>query len=241
MADDQMNTFVREPFFPEGKKDHEMNEINTEYLRNASPLPESDSEYESEMELEPIEEHPGPHLSIVHQPTAWQMTQQVGFQAFIWLQFIWSVLQVVTQKGMVVGKSVVRSLQPKHYVFFQGSHYPYRAQDYTLAGPGVAPVEWYYDADKKLFISSQLYNTTTEFDTHHLEWLCAEIKYNDLTLYDITEYIEQVKYAGSTKPSASRVLAAWSIESGIVLNAKDGVTLHTLNEDGSESQLTLRS
>ncbi len=205
---------------------------NTDPLRFANPLPDSDSEEET---------HEVPHLepAVPHHIVAWQMTQRYSLEAFIWLQFFWSVLSYVTSKTIVVGKSVVRSLQAPLYVFFKGSDYPYRFQDVNVNGPGVAPVEWYYDADKCIFISASLYNTSTEYDTHHIEWLSAEIKYNSMVLYDITDHVEQVRWAGSSAPTSSQVLAAWSLKTGIVLNIKDSLTLHTLNADGTESQIPI--
>ena len=65
------------------------------------------------------------------------------------------------------------------------------------------------------------------------------MKYNDLVLYDISEFLQEVKWSGLERPSAARVLAAWSLDSGIVLNSVNGITLSTINEDGTESNLDL--
>jgi hypothetical protein len=166
--------------------------------------------------------------------------RQFGFQALLWLQLLWNLLSYAASTTQSVSRSVLRGLQSQVYVFFKESNYPYRLQDTNLIGPGIAPVDWYYDADKKLFLASNLYNTTTEYTTHHLEWLTGQIKYNDLILYDISDYVQEVKWAGSTKPSAARVLAAWSTHSGIVLNNVESVVLQVINEDGTESSLPIR-
>lgn len=241
MADYQMNAVNL------AQQDHEINEVNsavlpapreqddqvnTEPLRNASPLPESDTE--SEDQQDEIEEAPVA-LAYPNQIT-WQ---RVTIEAFLWIQFIWRWLSYLSSKTAVVTTGVVRSLQSKTYVFFQGSNYPYRLQEYSLAGPGVAPVEWFFDADKKVFLDSRVYNTPANQETHHFEWLSGEIRYNDLMLYDISDFLEEIKWGGAQKPSPSRVLAAWSLHSGIVLNGKDGLVLHTINEDGSESNLPI--
>lgn len=210
--------------------------VNTEPLRNAPVLPESDSEEEQE------QTHTVAHLTpaVPQHIVAWQMTQRYTLEALLWIQFFWSILRVVTAKSIIVGKSVVRALQPQNYVFFKGSDIPYRAQDYTVSGPGVAPIEWYYDAEKYTFISSTLYNTSTDYETHHLSWLSAEIKYNNMVLYDITDHVEQIRWAGTDAPTATHVLSTWSLQSGVVLNKDNTLTLHTLNEDGTESQLPIR-
>ena len=221
--------------------------INTEPLRNAEPLPDPPVEDHSEDESEDSDEseqpvHQGPHI-VAEVPThqvVWHYTQQFGIQAFLWIQFLWQLMSYVASTTQTVSKGVIRSLQNQEYVFFEQSNYPYRLQDYTLNGPGVAAVEWYYDADKKTFVSSALYNTTTEYAMHHLEWLSGQIRYNNLVLYDISEFLQQVKWTGRVKPSAARVLAAWSLHSGVVLSGIDGISLQTINEDGSESTLALR-
>ena len=215
------------------------NQINTEPLRNASPLPDSDNESEKETEKEEEEVRPAPVNKFPLALPSLLAVQGFGLQALLWIQFVWTLLSYVGSKATVVSKAVARSLQTKMYVFFQGSNYPYRLQDFTLAGPGVAPVEWFYNADAKVFLDSRLYNTTQEVETHHFDWLSGEIRYNDLSLYDITDFLEDINWGGAQKPSPSRVLAAWSLHSGIVLNGKEGLVLHTINQDGSESSLPI--
>jgi hypothetical protein len=170
----------------------------------------------------------------------WTALRSIGLQTLLWLQFFWTLLSHAGSVTQTVSRGVIRSLQSQIYVFFQGSPYPYRVQDYTLSGPGVPPVEWYYDADKKLFLSSSLYNTTTEYETHHFEWLSGQIKYNDLLLQDISDYLQQAKWAGTSRPSASVLVSAWSLHSGTVLHLSDGLRLHTINQDASESAIPIR-
>jgi hypothetical protein len=202
----------------------------------ASPVA---SEEEEEQEQDIKEEDVGIQARPRHE-VAWQYTQQVGLQTLLFIQVVWNFLSYFASSTQIVSKGVLRSVQAQLYVFFEHSNYPYRSQDVSLTGPGIAPVEWYYNADKSMFISSSLYNTTTEYETTHLEWLCGQIKYNNLVLYDISEFLQQIRWAGRVKPSVNRVLAAWSLHSGIVLNAGEGLTLQTINEDGTESNLVLR-
>jgi hypothetical protein len=237
MADHEVNR--GEPLSPEGKEDNEVNTPVQAQEEQATPAAEaSEEEVHSEAGsevpvtelIDRIQTNPSPTL---------QTLQGLGIQAFFWLQMVWQLLNYLGSKTIVVTKSVVRGLQPKLFVFFQGSRYPYRLQNYTLAGPGVAPVDWIYDADNKVFLSSQVYNSTTDYTTHHFPWLSGEIKYNDLVLYDISDFLEDIKWAGTTRPTPSHVLAAWSLDSGIVLNEKEGLTLHTITEDGSEVNVSL--
>jgi len=200
------------------------------------PSPDSESETEEEP-------HPTPSLELTHAPSPPSWTQtltHVGIQTLLWLQFFWAVLSDVGSVAQTVGTSVLRGLQSKTYIFFQGSSYPLRLHDYTLTGPGVPPVAWYYDADKKIFYSGTVYNTTTEYELHHFEWLAGQIKYNNLTLYDVSDYLQQIKWAGQERPSAAIVMAAWALHSGVVLTLLDGITLFTINEDATETSVPLR-
>ncbi len=254
MADDQMRTFVREPLSPEGKEDHEVDQVpheNTEPLIQPPPTPstplaesENDSQSESSVEEQPQAEDyrrcEPPRPQGVSPSDMMRMVQQCGIQALFFLHTVWTWLSYAAEKTHVVGKGVVRSLQSKTYVFFKDSNYPYRLQDFTTSGPGVAPVDWYYDADTKLFTASNLYTTNTAAIARHFEWLSGEIRYNGLVLYDISDFLEDAKWAGVTRPSPARILAAWSLHSGIVLQFVEGLTLQTINEDGTESVLQLR-
>jgi hypothetical protein len=235
MADDQVNQVNQETIpgnIPqettppvEHTEEETVERQEEEQEENAS---ESSSEAPIVELMDRIPAIPSPTLVVL---------QTLGLQAFLWLQILYQFLQYVSSKTVVISKSVVRGIQPKIFVFFQGSMYPYRLQDVTLAGPGVAPVEWFYDADNKLFLDSKVYNTTNEYHAKHFEWLSGEIKYNNITLYDISDFLEDIKWTGTTKPTVNHVLAAWSLHSGIVLNGKEGLYLYTINENGNESSV----
>jgi hypothetical protein len=274
MADYQMNAvnLAELPVVPVAQEDHEINEVNstveqtnqgnTDPLRFANPLPESESEEEKqdqspvvddideeEDEEEDIEEPVAQAVEAVEAVQAqphylffvMMNLQYWGIQGLLWIQVLWNALSYASEKTIVLSKSVLRAVQPKLYVFFEGSSYPYRLQDYTLAGPGIAPVEWFYNADTKVFVDSRIYNSSLEYPTQHFEWLSGEIKYNNLVLHDISDFLQEIRWAGTQKPSCSRVLAAWSLSSGIVLNPKEGLSLHTINQDGSESALQVNA
>lgn len=225
--------------------DYQMNadEVNTTPLRNAPPLSDEDVADESprseEVEAQGIDDRIEVASGRFGQ-LATRMSHQFGIQAILFLHFVWTVLCRLGSATATVSTSVVRGLQSHMYVFFQGSPYPYRLQDYVVSGPGVPPIEWYYDADKKIFLSANLYNTSTEFDLHHFEWLSGQVKYNDLLLQDISDYIEDAKWAGTTRPSPAVILSAWSLHSGLVLHLSEGLRLHTINQDASESVLPIR-
>jgi hypothetical protein len=246
MADHEVNDQVNGQNPP---SDVESEESQDPPTPPSVPAPSSVLPAPSSVLLAPSSERPAPltihrgtdlpsqeHSSVL----VWRYARQFGFQSLLWLQFLWALLTQVGSVAQSVSTGVLRGLQGHVYVFFQGSTYPYRLYDYTLTGPGVPAAEWYYDADKKIFYSASVYNTTTEYELHHLEWLSGQIRYNNLMLYDVSEYLQQVKWAGPQRPSAAHVLSAWAIHSGIVLTLLDGITLSTINEDASESNVPVR-
>jgi hypothetical protein len=158
------------------------------------------------------------------------------------LMFSWSFVSTVSSFVGTVGKGVVRSLQPETYVFFEGSTHPYSLRDLNLRAPGVAPIAWYYDAKKHEFLSSRLFENSSHYHTHHLDYLASEIKYNDLVLYDISDFIDSVRWAGEeqeTAPSAECLLAAWSLDSGVVLQKTQSLFLSVINGEGNTVRISL--
>lgn len=217
----------------------------------ASPIATESEAEETQTQTQTVEETQTTQIEETHHTpqsdlprlieyNRWAAVRSFSIQTLLWVQFFWTLLYQAGSVTQTVSREVIRSFQSHLYVFFQGSPYPYRVQDYTLSGPGVPPIEWYYDADKKLFLSSSVYNTTTEYEAHHFEWLCGQIKYNDLLLQDISEYLQQAKWAGTSRPSASVLVSAWSLHSGIVLHLSEGLRLHTINQDASESAIPIR-
>lgn len=133
-------------------------------------------------------------------------------------------------------KNIQRSFEPNVFVFFKDSYYAYRLADLQLNAPGSAEVEWYYDAERKLFFQPP----AGPGSTRHFPYLSAEIKYNDLSLYDISEFIESMHWSGEEAPSADHILGVWMMQKGIVLS-KRHLSLSVINEEGDTVSVALRS
>jgi hypothetical protein len=130
-----------------------------------------------------------------------------------------------------------RAFEPEVYVFFKDSFYPYRLADCRLNQPGTAEVEWYYDDDTKLFFKPGADRTHQK----HFPYLSAEIKYNDLTLYDISDFVECMHWSGEDEaPSADHILSIWMMKRGIILS-KMHLSLSVINEEGDTASIPMRS
>lgn len=159
------------------------------------------------------------------------------------LQFMWGLLGNV-------GRGVKRSFKEDIYIFFKGSSYPYFAEDVKLNQSGVPEIDWYYNAATNTFLTARLYASSQHYHTHHIPFLTAEVKYNDLTLYDISEFINSVRWAGVDDPDGHQsepmpdvdlLLSAWSLSSGIVLKRSEQMNLCVINTDGNEMKIPLRN
>jgi hypothetical protein len=153
------------------------------------------------------------------------------------LQFVWLLVGNV-------GKGVKQTFQQPVYVFFKDSDHPYLVSDVQLNCSGTPEIEWYYNATTHTFVTSRLYNNSESYHTHHIPYLTAEVRYNDLILYDISEFINSVRWAGEDSegmPSVNHLLSAWSISSGIVLKRSEQMNLNVINTDGNEAKIPLRN
>lgn len=143
-----------------------------------------------------------------------------------------------------VYKGVKKSLSENVYVFFEGSSYPYPLDEIDLRSPGVPSVEWYYNHTTHTFVSARLYNNSQTYQTHHVPYLSTEIQYNDLTLYDVTEFMNDVRWAGEEgepMPNADHLVSAWTLYSSVVVKRSDAVSLRVINTDGDEQRVPLRN
>ena len=71
----------------------------------------------------------------------------------------------------------------------------------------------------------------------------------NLTLYDITEFVESIRFfhdegvpsvpSATSVPSAEHVLSAWSLESGILLNKSGSLVLSVIDENGEGEDIPL--
>lgn len=143
-----------------------------------------------------------------------------------------------------VYKGVKRSLSENVYVFFEGSSYPYALDEIEMKSPGVPSIEWYYNQTTKTFVSARLYANSQHYQTHHIPYLSTELQYNDLTLYDVTEFMNDVRWAGEDgepMPNADHLVSAWTLHSGVVVKRSDAVSLRVINTDGDEQRVPLRN
>jgi hypothetical protein len=103
-----------------------------------------------------------------------------------------------------------------------------------------ASLEWVYSPEKKEF----RHVDSSDDDAVYFPYLSAEIYHGNLRLYDISDFVSQLKWIGSitspdARPSAKHILSAWSLETGVVLDVTLPLSLHAINEVGEEENILL--
>jgi hypothetical protein len=168
---------------------------------------------------------------------------EIALKTVIFLNQTWMALSVFGNTLLKISKAIKKTFEPENYVFFRDSNFPYKITDVKLSGPGIAPIAWHYDAANKTFISAALFETSQEYHTKHLPFLTGEIKYNDLSLYDISDFIETVRWAAEPNeehPSIPVLFGAWSLHSGVILHASDALKLEVINDEGESKTFVVR-
>jgi hypothetical protein len=134
--------------------------------------------------------------------------------------------------------AVKRIYTAEHYIFLHNIDYPFLNTEIELVDEYSAKPEWKYVADQYQFF--EWYpegNTTVEnsFSSHSLPMLSMEILDGDTMLYDLTDFIENIRVYNSTPnnhtPSIKQIIAAWSLHSKVVLNPTRNFSVQYINEN----------
>jgi hypothetical protein len=126
---------------------------------------------------------------------------------------------------------------PETFVMFGDSPTVYNPSKLSIGASGSPPISWGYTLDTFTFSEwcGSYYNTFVGpiAHSHPLPALSIEIVENDRVIYDLTDWAEKVRVLteseGRRTPSVAQILAAWTLSSGIVLDAPR-FTVRLMNE-----------
>lgn len=127
-------------------------------------------------------------------------------------------------------------VQKETYYFFKDSPIPYSSTKVRTHRPGTPRLEWTYDLEARTFHHAG----TEETEVKHFPYLTAQVNHEGLSLYDLTDFVQALHYCGATAPSAQHILAAWFLETGILLDTSLPMTLRVFTEEGEETNVPLR-
>ena len=157
-----------------------------------------------------------------------------------WLLFVFNSLSTsFTSAAEYVKKIQALYLElsrPEYYIFFKNSPYPYRLSNTHTWATGSAVPEFVYWANSKIFmpwVSNDVYRVEQWENGNTLPLLSLDLvnTSDDTVAYDLTDFIEGVRYVGDTIPTLNQVIAVWTLASNVVPNLAE-MKIRYVNEDG---------
>lgn len=150
-------------------------------------------------------------------------------------------LYTVKEYSVRVVYGIYRGVTDEEYAFHQGSNAAYSLYKLKTDSAASASLEWIYNPERKQFkhVDSSLGDEYVYFP-----YLSAEIYHGNLRLYDISEFVSQLKWRApadsiTLRPTAKHILSAWFLSSGVVLDVSLSLSLHTITNEGEEENILL--
>jgi len=145
----------------------------------------------------------------------------------------------------LVCRGVSEGLSPSVYILFNHIPTPYRRSSVITHGPVTANVQWYYIPDKKYFVKWELgYSPDVIINPENLKSLpilSMEILNNNETVYDLTDFIGDIKVDSldNTFPSVAHILGAWSITSSVVVGPYEDFTARMIDTSANSIEVSV--
>lgn len=148
-------------------------------------------------------------------------------------------LYFVRKYSIRIFSGVYRGIADDEYAFHRGSNVAFSLYKLKTESAAAASLEWIYSVDTKQF---KHVIASPEDETQYFPYLSAEVYHGNLRLYDISDFVSQLKWTartGTERPTAKHVLSAWSLETGVVLDVALSLSLHVITETGEEEVILL--
>jgi len=152
------------------------------------------------------------------------------------------LLYTVKEYSVRIVYGVYRGVTDEEYAFHQGSNAAYSLYKLKTDSAASASLEWIYNPERKQF---KHVDSSLDDEYVYFPYLSAEIYHGNLRLYDISEFVSQLKWRApadsvtTLRPSAKHILSAWFLSSGVVLDVSLSLSLHTITDEGEEENILL--
>jgi hypothetical protein len=136
-----------------------------------------------------------------------------------------------------VWTALEEGLSGREYLFFELNPAPYAELAVNETASGSARAEWVYDADHRIFTE---YGAGGGHDKP-LPILSLEILYKEKVFYDLTDFAEMIRVRsaeGKLAPCIPHILGAWSLSSGIVLDATRGFEVRLIDMEANTFEVS---
>lgn len=150
---------------------------------------------------------------------------------------------IFTQCNNFVGKlymGIRDAFTEKLYYLLENVTIPLPVKSINISASSSAVPDWYYSLDKKQFIqwkfSTPISVLLSYYNAYYLPILSMEILEEDSVIYDLTDFIGDIKVHTSGAvvfPSIAHILGAWSLSSGIILDATREFNVRIIDIDGN--------
>jgi len=168
------------------------------------------------------------------------MVGAVPANIMLWFAIVYNIMASsymsfaeFVKKINIVYAAVTR---PEYYIFFKNSAYPYLLSNTHPWATGSAAPEFVYWSQSKIFmpwVSNDVYYVSPKEDGKTLPLLSLDLvnTSDDTVAYDLTDFIEGVRYMGESIPTLNQVIAVWTLASNVVPNLAE-MKIRYVNEDG---------
>jgi hypothetical protein len=132
-------------------------------------------------------------------------------------------------------KGMKDTFSPKVYYLFECLPVPYLTSSVNISASSSAVPDWYYLSESNTFVEwehATPLSTLTQVNSLQLPILSMESIEDDAVVYDLTEFIDNLKIhtlGDEFFPSVAHILGAWSISSGIVLDTTRGFIVRMID------------
>jgi len=168
----------------------------------------------------------------------------------MWFLSQYNSIIVFTHKVGQIYKKLSMALKsiytPESYIFFDGIAHPFLEKSVNVTSLKSAVPSWRYIADQYQFFEWGVDGPTNVKDSvasYSLPILSMEILDDNEVIYDLTEYIENIRVYKSTSevhsPCIEHILGAWTLYSKRVLNPNRGFYLRYINTEAETILLSL--
>ena len=140
-----------------------------------------------------------------------------------------SVSYKVTKK---IACAVRSAFKNRTYYFMVGYTTPLPFNSVDVFMPSGAEVDFVYDADKKEF-------SMQHAPPRYLPILSFEVLRDGAVIYDLTDFISDIKVVSCAYPSVSQVLNAWAIDSRVVLSKKYELIARLISVNGTTFEVSV--
>jgi hypothetical protein len=136
-----------------------------------------------------------------------------------------------------VWTALEEGLGDREYLFFELNPAPYSALAVNESASGSARAEWVYNADKRIFTEYGAAGGSNK----PLPILSLEVLYKEKVFYDLTDFAETIRVRtteGKLAPCIPHILGAWSLSSGIVLDATRGFEVRLVDMEANTFEVS---